>query len=74
MCPLCETAQCSRDPHRYHTGKMTMTVAIDAAFETRWAAWQARGQAHEYARRDRMSILASMLWFALVGGYLWLDR
>lgn len=42
----------------------------DADFERRWAAWQARGKAHERAVHRRLFILAPAAAVAAVIGYL----
>jgi hypothetical protein len=50
-------------------------VAIpDASFEQRWAAWQAKGAAHERAVRRRMSIAAPILGVVAIVIYLLLGR
>jgi hypothetical protein len=36
-------------------------VAVDADFETRWAAWVARGQVHERRVRRRFVVSAAVI-------------
>jgi hypothetical protein len=52
---------------------MPRTVALDADFDTRWAAWVARGLAHEQHVRRRFLIwvpvivIGAAIAFALLG-------
>jgi hypothetical protein len=39
-------------------------VALDADFDARWAAWVARGQAHEEIVRRKLGIVAGALAIA----------
>ena len=36
------------------------TPAVDQGFEDRWAAWQARGAAHDRATRRKLFILGAL--------------
>jgi hypothetical protein len=36
-------------------------LGLDADFDTRWAAWQARGRAHERASRTKFIIVAPLV-------------
>jgi hypothetical protein len=48
-------------------------VALDADFEARWAAWVARGHAHEEIVRRKLGIFAAVLVIAAAILYgLWL--
>ena len=38
-----------------------LPVAVDEDFETRWAAWVARGRVHEQRARRRVAISATVL-------------
>ena len=40
---------------------LSMAVAEGASFEQRWAAWQARGAAHDRAVRRKMAVAAPIL-------------
>ena len=42
----------------FHAGPL---VAVDADFETRWAAWVARGLVHERRVRRRFVVLAAVI-------------
>ena len=42
-------------------GTPTSTVTESATFDERWAAWQARGAAHDRAVRRKMAIAAPIL-------------
>jgi hypothetical protein len=56
-------------------GTPTSTPVTDSAtFDERWAAWQAKGAAHDRAGRRKMAIAAPILlvvvavvWYALLG-------
>ena len=41
-------------------GYSAVAVAPDTDFEVRWAAWQARGVAHERAVRRKLILVASL--------------
>jgi hypothetical protein len=45
-----------------------------AGFEVRWAAWQAKGAAHERAVRRKMAVAAPIVVVAAVVIYLLLGR
>jgi hypothetical protein len=45
-----------------------------ASFDERWAAWQAKGAAHDRAVRRRMAIAAPILIVAAVLAYALLGR
>ena len=47
----------------------TSFVAVDADFETRWAAWVARGQVHD--RRVRRRFVASAAVIAIGAAIEW---
>jgi hypothetical protein len=47
----------------------TSFVAVDADFETRWAAWVARGQVHD--RRVRRRFVASAAVIAIGAAIAW---
>jgi hypothetical protein len=47
----------------------TPFVAVDADFETRWAAWVARGQVHD--RRVRRRFVASAAVIAIGAAIAW---
>jgi len=47
-------------------------VALDAAFEIRWAAWVARGRASDQRARRRFLVWAPVLAVAAVIGYAFL--
>ena len=57
-------------------GALTSTTAGEAAsFDERWAAWQAKGAAHDRALRRKMAvavpiliIVAAIIVYALLGG------
>jgi hypothetical protein len=51
-----------------------LNPAADAAFEVRWAAWQARGRVHDAATRRHAFIGAPMFALVAVGLYLVLGR
>ena len=40
---------------------ISMAVAEAASFDERWAAWQAKGAAHERAVRRKMTVAAPIL-------------
>ena len=40
---------------------MSPEPGVDEGFAERWAAWQARGAAHDRATRRKMCILAAIL-------------
>ena len=44
---------------------LTNRLRGDADFDSRWAAWQARGRSHDRAVRHRLSVLAGVA--AIVG-------
>jgi hypothetical protein len=46
------------------TYQVAPAVALDADFDARWAAWVARGRAHEAIARRKFSILAGVLAIA----------
>jgi hypothetical protein len=43
------------------TSPVAPTVALDGDFKARWAAWVARGQAHEAHVRRNLLVLAGLL-------------
>ena len=51
-----------------------VSVPLDAEFEARWAAWHARGVAHERAVRRKFLILAPVLAIAAAIVYALLGR
>jgi hypothetical protein len=52
----------------------TTAVPETASFEKRWAAWQAKGAAHDRAVRRKMAVAAPVLIAAAVVMYLLLGR
>jgi hypothetical protein len=50
------------------------SVTESATFEERWAAWQAKGAAHDRAVRRRMVIVAPILLVLVVVIYALLGR
>ena len=50
---------------RYSPG-MPEEPFVDEGFEERWAAWQARGAAHDRATRRKLFILAAILALSAV--------
>jgi hypothetical protein len=49
-------------------------VTESATFDERWAAWQAKGAAHDRAVRRRMAIAAPILFVVAVVMYALLGR
>jgi hypothetical protein len=47
---------------------------LDPDFETRWAAWLARGATHERAVRHRLVIIMPAVLVVAVVVYAWLTR
>jgi hypothetical protein len=47
-------------------------VALDADFDTRWAAWVARGRVHEQLVRRRFATWVSVLAIGAAIGYAFL--
>jgi hypothetical protein len=48
------------------------TLALDADFDARWAAWVARGRAHEQLVRNKLVVLAGVLAMAAAIAYIFL--
>ena len=60
--------------HSVSTAAATLPPPVMPSFDERWAAWQARGAAHDRAVRRRfgiatpvMALLAAAILYALVG-------
>ena len=49
-------------------------TAQAASFDERWAAWQAKGAAHEQAVRRKMAVVAPILLVAALVAYALLGR
>lgn len=53
-------------------------VAVSAPYslsaDERWAAWQARGEAHQIAVRRKLTVSISIVVFAVAIAYAWLAR
>ena len=60
------SVESSAVPTRPIGGAHTLLVAADAEHEARWAAWKARGAAHDLTTARRMRIVAVLALALLV--------
>ena len=56
------------------TETASITQPVIPGFEERWAAWQAKGAAHDRAVRRRFAIVAPILAVVTAIVYAWLIR
>jgi hypothetical protein len=52
----------------------SITIREPASFDERWAAWQAKGAAHDRAVRRKMAVAAPILIIAAIIVYALLGR